>query len=182
MDYSRQTDEQIALYTRTENQEAYQEIINRYQEKLLRYVGSLTKDKMAGADIVQSTFIKAFVNLNNFDTKKKFSAWIYRIAHNETMGFFSKHKKEIPMLESIDFKSKDDIEETLSIKETKQKVNQCLAQMPPKYSEPLFLFFIEEKSYEEISDIMRLPVGTVGTRINRAKILMKKICQKQKTK
>jgi RNA polymerase sigma-70 factor (ECF subfamily) len=50
--------------------------------------------------------------------------------------------------------------------------------MPLIYREPLSLFFIEEKSYEEISDILRIPTGTVGTRINRAKLILKKICQK----
>ena len=52
--------------------------------------------------------------------------------------------------------------------------------MPVIYREPLSLYFLEEKPYEEISDILRIPVGTVGTRINRAKVLMKKICQKTK--
>ena len=50
--------------------------------------------------------------------------------------------------------------------------------MPVIYKEPLSLFYLEEKSYEEISDILRIPMGTVGTRVNRGKILMKKLCQK----
>ena len=55
---------------------------------------------------------------------------------------------------------------------------KCLNDMPIKYSEPLMLHFIEDSSYEDISDILRLPMGTVATRINRAKALMRKICQK----
>jgi len=50
--------------------------------------------------------------------------------------------------------------------------------MPIIYKEPLSLFYLEEKSYEEISDILRIPIGTVGTRVNRAKVIMKKLCQK----
>ncbi|MDD5681358.1 MAG: sigma factor-like helix-turn-helix DNA-binding protein, partial [Candidatus Omnitrophica bacterium] len=56
--------------------------------------------------------------------------------------------------------------------------HKCLNKMSIIYKEPLSLYYLEEKSYEEISDILRIPIGTVGTRINRAKGLMKKICQK----
>jgi RNA polymerase sigma-70 factor (ECF subfamily) len=126
---------------------------------------------------VQNTFIKAFINLNSFNTKKKFSTWIYRITHNEAINEVLKHKNEIPILEDMDFESNENIELDFSRNETKEKIRNCLAKIPLIYSEPLSLFFLEEKSYEEISDILRLAIGTVGTRINRAKILMKKICQ-----
>jgi RNA polymerase sigma-70 factor (ECF subfamily) len=57
-------------------------------------------------------------------------------------------------------------------------VGQCLADMPLLYSEPLSLYFIEEKSYQEISDILKIPMGTVAVRINRGKQIMKKLCKK----
>jgi len=59
-------------------------------------------------------------------------------------------------------------------------VHNCLEQIPIIYSESLALFFLDEKSYEEISDILRIPMGTVAVRINRAKIYMKKICETKK--
>lgn len=172
------TDEQVADYVRTKDPEAYHEIMTRYQNKLIRYANYLTHDKMEAADIVQNSFIKAFVNLKGFDAKKKFSSWIYRIVHNEAMNTLVKRKKEIMIPEGMDFKAEEKTEIDFAKKEVRVIVHSCLSQMPSLYAEPLSLFFLEEKSYKEISDILWLPIGTVGTRINRAKFLMKKICQK----
>jgi len=138
----------------------------------------LIKNEERAADIVQESFIKAFINLNSFNIKKKFSSWIYRIVHNQAINLAKKYQKETPLLENWDFKSNDDIEKDFEEKETKEKVEKCLKEIPLLYSEPLSLHYIDEKSYEEISDILRIPMGTVATRINRAKKLMKNICQK----
>ncbi|MBL7053649.1 sigma-70 family RNA polymerase sigma factor [Patescibacteria group bacterium] len=173
------TDEQIIEYVRTKDEEAYSQIINRYQNKLIRYSNYLINDNDDAADIVQNSFIKAFINLNNFNIKKKFSSWIYRIVHNEAINAIKKNKYELPITDKMDFKSEEDIEMEFTKKEIQAMIHNCLSQIPLLYSEPLTLFFIEEKSYSEISDILRVPVNTVGTRIKRAKILMKKICQKK---
>lgn len=180
MDLKKLTDEQLAEHVRATDKEAFLEIVLRYQEKLLRYARRLTRDEARSADIAQETFTKAFINLNSFDAKLKFSSWIYRIAHNEAINSILKYKKEVPLPEGVDFKSEENIEDDFFKKEVKERAENCLSRMPVKYSEPLVLFFLEEKTYEEISDILRLPIGTVGTHLNRAKILMKKICQKIK--
>ena len=179
-DLKTMTDEQVAEYVRSKDQEAYLEIVLRYQNKLLRYANYLTHDEMKAADIVQDSFIKAFINLNGFNTKMKFSSWIYRIVHNEAINHLTKHKKETLIEENEDFESDENLENNLITKEIQENVKRCLNQLSVLYSEPLSLFYLEDKSYEEISDILRLPIGTVGTRINRAKILMKKICQTMK--
>ncbi len=172
------TDEQAVEYIRTKDREGYREIVARYQDKLMRYANYLVYyNNMEAADIVQNSFIKAFINLNSFDTRKKFSSWIYRIVHNEAMNAVARHRNELPILEGVDFEDGGSIIDNLSKEEVRARVNKCLSLLPPLYREPLVLFFIEEKSYEEISDILRLPTGTVGTRISRAKTLMEKICQ-----
>ena len=179
-DLKKLTDEQIVKIVRTKDKEVYLEIVLRYQEKLLRYALYLVQDKAKAADAVQESFIKAFINLNSFNTKMKFSSWIYRIVHNQVMNVVSKYKKELPLFENVDLNSGKNPEIDLTKKEIRDRVNKCIGQIPIKYSEPLSLFYLEEKSYGEISDILRLPIGTVGTRINRAKVFMKKICQKIK--
>ena len=177
-DLEKLTDEQVVEHVRTKDRESYLEIVLRYQDKLMRYANYLARDHMKAADIVQNSFIKAFVNLNSFNAKKKFSAWIYRIVHNEAMNELRKHQKEVPMFQEADFQSDEKIEDDLTRKEIQTMVRKCLAEIPVLYSEPLSLFYLEEKSYNEISDILRLPIGTVGTRINRAKTLMRKICRR----
>lgn len=176
-DSKKLSDEEIVEKVRTGERDLYAVIIERYQNKLLRYVMYLLKDEHKAVDVVQETFIKAFINLHSFNVRLKFSSWIYRITHNEAMNAISKYKHEIPMPEDVDFESEENIEDAIQKEEIKEMANKCLAKIPVLYAEPLALFFIEERSYEEISDILRIPIGTVGTRINRAKALMKKICQ-----
>lgn len=172
------SDEEIVEKVRSNDQELYALIVERYQNKLFRYANNLIKEEHKSADVVQESLVKAFVNLNSFDTEKKFSSWIYRIVHNEAMNALKKNQKEISIPDDMDFQSDEDIEDDFIQKEVVAKVEKCLGEMPVLYSEPLILRFIEEKSYEEISDILRIPMGTVATRISRAKILMKHICQK----
>lgn len=176
--YEKFTDEEIIRKIRSENRELYAIIIKRYQNKLLRYSKNLIKNEFKAIDIVQDSFIKAFINLKGFDLKKKFSSWIYRIVHNETLNAIKKDQKEINLPEDFDVSNDENIQDNFEQKEIVSKVEKCLEKIPILYSEPLSLFYIEEKSYEEISDILRIPMGTVATRINRAKKLMKNICQK----
>jgi RNA polymerase sigma-70 factor, ECF subfamily len=176
----RLSDEKVATLVRIGDAECFAELMSRYQEKLLRYAGNLLKDQEKAQDVVQESFIKAYINLNGFNVNKKFSSWIYRIVHNEAMNLIIKNKKQVPLNEDIEFDSGINIEEELIRKEMIQHTHSCLEKMPSMYAEPLALFYLEDKKYEEISYILRLPVGTVGTRINRAKKYMKSICQKIK--
>ncbi len=175
------SDEELVEYVRKQDKEAYAEVIKRYKDRLLRYALYLSGDEDKAEDVVQESFVKAYINLNGFDTKKKFSSWIYRIVHNEAMNILNENKRQLPLDNSIDFDSGVDLEDQLIRKELKNKARDCLKRLPVIYKEPLLLYFLEEKSYEEISDVLRMPVGTVGTRINRAKLLMKKICQETKS-
>ena len=96
------------------------------------------------------------------------------------MNLVKKQKKQVSLYEEKDFDSGVDIEDDFIKKELENHTHNCLDKMPVIYKEPLSLYYLEEKSYEEISDILRIPIGTVGTRINRSKALMKKICQTKK--
>ena len=172
------SDETLVGIVRTKNKERFAEIVERYQSKLLRYATQLVHDEQKASDVVQDAFVKAYVNLNGFDVRKKFSSWIYRIVHNEAMNMIKKYHKETPLIAEMDIRSDEDIEHDYTKKELIEHAKSCLGDMPVLYSEPLALYYIDEKSYEEISDILRIPMGTVATRIGRAKKLMKILCQK----
>ena len=173
------SDEELAEIVRTKDNHAYGELIHRYEKKLLRYAAYLINDEDLAADAVQEGFIKAFINLNSFNSKLKFSSWLYRIVHNQAMNIVSKSKSNISTDEVLEMDSGINLEDELIKKEIKNNLHDCLNKMDLLYKIPLTLYFLEEKSYEEISDILRIPTGTVGTRINRAKIMVKKICQKK---
>ncbi len=174
------SDEELVVKVRKEDQELYAEIVNRYQDKLMRYAAYLINDKEKATDVVQESFIKAYRNLNGFNINKKFSSWIYRIVHNQAINEAKKYHKESPIEKDMDWSSNVNLEEEFDKKQIQEMARKCLNTMPIKYSEPLELYFIEDYSYEDISDILRLPMGTVATRINRAKALMKKLCQTKK--
>ncbi|MFA6446092.1 MAG: RNA polymerase sigma factor [Candidatus Paceibacterota bacterium] len=172
------TDEEIVEKVRTNDHDLYAVIIERYKNKLLRYTINLIHDEDRASHIVQDSLVKAYINLNGFNGKKKFSSWIYRIVHNESMNEIKKYHKEVPILDDFDFESEEDITKDFEQKEMVIYVEKCMRAIPLIYSEPLSLYYLDEKSYEEISDIMRVPMGTVAIRISRAKKLMKHICQK----
>lgn len=176
-DTKTKTDEEIVEIVRKNNKELYADIIKRYQDKLMRYAEYLIGDHDKASDAVQESFIKAYVNLNGFDLKKKFSSWIYRIVHNESMNLIDKHKKNIKLDPDIDFDSGVNTEDLYIKEELTSHAQNCLKQMGLIYREPLSLYYLEDKSYEEIGDILRLPMGTVAVRINRAKVILRKICQ-----
>lgn len=175
-------DEEVVELVRYRDQELYTEVVRRYQDKLLRYAKVLVHNHAVAEDAVQEAFIKAFINLHGFNTKKKFSSWIYRIVHNEAVNRIKKEAKTVSIEDNkrvIDsMQSSEDSPETkLEKKETAQLLVRCVGDMPVLYRSVLTLFYLEEKSYEEISDILRIPVGTVGTRITRGKNMMKLLCE-----
>lgn len=175
------SDEKLVDLVRSKDQELYTHIVNRYQEKLLRYTNYLVSDHQASQDIVQTTFIKAFQNLQGFNIKKKFSSWIYRIAHNESINAIKKNKKLVNLEPGHwqQISSDQNIEEDFDKNQLKQMIKKSVEKLSMKYKAPLSLFFLEDRSYEEISDILKLPTGTVGTRINRGKKLLKKIVSQE---
>ncbi|MFA6094674.1 MAG: RNA polymerase sigma factor [Candidatus Paceibacterota bacterium] len=175
---SKLTDEEIVERVRSSDRDLYAVILERYMNKLLRYASNLVHDDDKASHIVQDAFVKSYINLNGFDSKKKFSSWIYRIVHNEAMNVIKKFEKEVPILEDVDFEDEEDIVKSFEQKETAVRIERCLSFLPLIYSESLGLFYLEEKSYQEISDILRVPMGTVAVRISRAKKLMKNICKK----
>ena len=88
------SDEDLALYVCSKDRNAFSEIVVRYQNKLVRYVRSFAHDDAVIVDVVQETLVSAYVHLNSFNSKLKFSSWIYRIAHNIAVNYFSRNKNQ----------------------------------------------------------------------------------------
>lgn len=174
---SKQTDTSLAISLQSGDMTALELLIDRYQEPLLRYVrylGATHQDD----DIVQDTFIKVYQNIQSFDIKQKWSSWLYRIAHNAAVSALRAHHFTLPWEEYLDTIIKTDSIDNIDLDIQKNQVKKCLASLPLHYREPLALYYLEDKSYAEIMDILRLPMGTVSARINRAKKQMRTICQK----
>ena len=152
-------------------------LYERYESRLLRYIQNLTRLPVSEAeDILQEAFIKIWKNLHGFDQSLKFSSWIYRIVHNQAVSYLRKKKsygkdRQVKLEEAYSVSS-DEPCVCLQIDDVTDKdglLQAVLGQLPLPYQEILILKFLEGMSYSEISDVLKLPEGTVGTRINRAK-------------
>lgn len=171
------SDQSLAIQLKTGDTKALSILIDRYQKPLLRYVrylGATYQDD----DIVQDTFIKAYQNINSFDESKKWSSWLYRIAHNTAVSALRSHHFHLPWEEYLDTFVRAEPVDNLDQDFKKDQVTKCLSELPLHYAEPLALYYLENKTYIEIMDILRLPMGTVSARINRAKKQMRTLCQK----
>jgi len=176
------TDQEIIKRTLTDRN-AYSLIVERYEASLARYIRRLgCSDKDAIKDLLQEIFIKTYLNLNDYDSSLQFSSWIYRIAHNETVSFFRKNStrprvaisdEELAMFEQV----KDEVDIRLIVEQAHDTriLHDALARLENKYRDVLILRFLEEKSYEEISDILKIPMGTVATLVSRGKAKLKEL-------
>ena len=176
------TTDQAVVAMALKDKSFFSEIVTRYEEKLSRYIERLgVRNAEDRQDVLQEIFIKVYRNLNGFDTSLKFSSWIYRIAHNEAISWFRKRNVRPEghlVAESEDMlyliAAKEDGAEVLFDKRINAAVlNQALSAISAKYRDPLILRFFEHKEYEEISDILKIPIGSVGTLIHRGKQQLK---------
>lgn len=169
------------------HKEAFALLVHRYQERLARYLrrlGVLRREDTE--DILQNVFLKTYRNLNEFDRRLKFSSWIYRITHNQVI---SQHRRLKARPEGYSVNIEDaaarnlaadiDIMAGADAHILQAKVNQILSQLDDKYREILVLKFLEEKNYQEISDIIKKPLGTVASMMNKAKQKFKQESVKQ---
>jgi RNA polymerase sigma-70 factor, ECF subfamily len=171
------SDEEIVKNTLVDPNQ-YGLLMERYEQKLKRYIirlGIRIPDDQL--DVLQEIFIKAYRNLNGFDTSLSFSSWIYRIAHNEAISFYRKKnvRPEGHLVgdgeEILEFLASG--QEGPEVKFDKainaEEVVRALALIDEKYREPIILRFFEHKEYDEISDILEIPIGSVGTLLHRGK-------------
>ena len=159
-----------------ENREIFGCLIERYEAKIRRYV----KRVMPGLgddvdDVLQNIFLNVYVNVRGFDTTLSFSSWLYRIAHNEAVTWLRKKQTRPRTVELGDddlHTFRESMEESFMQQSqvvTNDEVSRALAAMPEKYRTVLVLRYLEGKSYQDISDILTIPDGTVATLIHRAK-------------
>lgn len=178
-DFKVNDEELVALICKGEKN-LFGELIDRYEAKLTRYVMRFTQQKDDVTDIIQTVFIKAYTNLQSFDTTRSFNSWVYRIAHNESVTHLKKRGGE--KVSFIDFDTflphpfaAETADERAITRETKELLDTSLKEISPKYREVLVLYYYEEFSYQEIADILHIPTATVGVRIKRGKEALQKV-------
>ena len=177
---NRETEDLKLVKESLSDPDAYTNLVKKYEKQVIGYIIRISGVIYEEAeDIAQEIFLKAYTNLNNFDQTKKFSSWLFSIAHNETISHWRKNKKKLDVINieedqlEILLSENFDIGEKIDNKILRVKIKKGLAKIDIKYREVIELKYLNDYSYEEISDIIKKPVNTVGTLLNRAKKKLK---------
>ena len=156
--------------------EAFDELVRRYQAKLLRYIRRLMLlNGQEAEDLLQDVFLSAYVNIGDFDPELKFSTWIYRIAHNRVISEFRKVSVrptasfEVEQEAVLRIASDTNLPADLDRKILQKRIRDAMRTLPLKYREVLELYYFEGLAVQEISDVLRKPVGTIGTLMRRGR-------------
>jgi RNA polymerase sigma-70 factor (ECF subfamily) len=161
---------------------AFGELVERYQNRLLNFVYRTTGDRERAEDLVQETFIRVYRHLHRFDQSKKFSTWIYTIASNLAKNELRNRSRNPLVLFQTLLKNREADARPLEWEDNtyrpddlfrkrhlKSQVDAAVEQLPEHHRTVFILREMEGKTYEEISEITRTNLGTVKSRLNRAR-------------
>lgn len=168
------TDEELAMAVQAGQPDMFGPLVERYEQKLLRYGRKFLRQPEDIQDIVQDVFVSAYQNIQSFDAGQKFSPWIYRIAHNAFVNALRKNSRN-PLV-YVDFDTflahpayDDPAAREREQQEIKAMIEKSLEELDYKYREVLILYYLEDMSYKDIAEVLQVPAGTVGVRLRRAK-------------
>ena len=171
------TDEEIAALVQKGDIQAFSILVQRYEAKMLRYARKFINGSGEEEDAVQEVFLKAYENIQSFDITRKFSTWLYRIAHNQFVNVLKKRHR-LPLFFDLDTffpHIGKDINEEIDRKDMRKALDKCLKELDFKYREIITLYYFEELNYKEIAEVLHIPVSTVGVRLKRARKILKGI-------
>ncbi|MBN1999006.1 sigma-70 family RNA polymerase sigma factor [candidate division KSB1 bacterium] len=161
------------------NARAFERLVQKYQQHVYRTIIRMVKDHGTADDLIQQTFIKVYTNLDKFDTAYPFFPWIRRIAVNETLNLLkSKSEQRKKSIESLDDKhipvqAWDNPLRNMEKKEFIRQLERAVNDLPLEQKTVFILRTQEEMSYQEIADDLDISVGTVMSRLNRARCKLK---------
>jgi RNA polymerase sigma factor (sigma-70 family) len=182
---SRSEDSRIIADALAGDDRAYHRLMDKYHDAIFNFICRMVRDREQVEDLTQEAFIKAFASLKSFNEEYAFSTWLYKIATNNSIDYIRKKKLQMfsidKPIESKDsdftFELPDDSYEAdreLISDQRAVMLNEAIDQLPEKYRLVIRLRHVEERSYEEIAKMLKLPIGTVKAHIFRARELLYK--------
>ena len=167
------------------NQKAFTILVNKHRESVYHVIFKIVKDREEARDLVQDTFIKVFNSLSSYRPEFRFTTWLYKIAANCSIDYLRRRKIQALSLdekiqtkygelsfEVADWSYNPEIE--LSAKQKGFSIDQAIKSLPKKYRDVIVYRHQNDKSYQEIAEILKVPIGTVKARIFRGRELLKK--------
>ena len=164
--------------------EEFRVLVGEYKDRIFAMVMRQTGNRTLAEEITQESFVKAYINLKKFRFDSQFGTWLTRIALNETNNYFaSKRFKETKNSESYSNEihekqlghSEDEDQRAELEKRERSLVEfrKALATLKPKFRDVITLCSLEGRSYEEAASVLSIPIGTVRSRLNKARLLLK---------
>jgi len=153
---------------------AFNELVDRYKDRLMNVIGRMLSSVEEAEDIVQETFVRVYQHRQSFNFQHCFSTWIYTIALNLARNELRKRKK-FKFFDITDMKGNESefaVEMKLPSK-LPEVLNKAIKDLPEKYRTAFILRDIEEMPYEEVAKILSVPLGTVKSRVNRARMMLR---------
>lgn len=185
------TDEELVEKVKKGDADVYEKIIQKYQSKVFGLIYNMTKNQNEIEDLAQEVFIKIYKNLGKFKGDSSLYTWIYKITVNLCLDEMKKRKNVIYLDEKIEvddgevngeLPSEDKSQEELyEEKELQEKLHNCINKLPEKQRVMIVLRDIKGFSYEEISKITDVKLGTVKSQINRARLKLKELLDEEGT-
>lgn len=191
LNYTELTDQEVIARALEGREAAYRELIGRYERLVFSLIYRLVRDRERAEDLAQDTFIKVLNHLERYDPTYKFSSWIFKIAHNTALDHLrrknpvtlsldgSPHARTAAEVEATTLtpaSGDENPEEYTASKELGAEIERAIGLLRPEYRTAIVLCHVEGRPYEEIAQIMDVPLGTVKTFIHRArKELMKEL-------
>jgi RNA polymerase sigma-70 factor, ECF subfamily len=178
------TDQQIVALARAGEEAAYRELVRRYERPLFSLLYRMVRDRELAEDLAQETFVKALNAIESYRPEFKFSSWIFKIANNAAIDHLrrreldtlslegSPHAETPEAIEATALQIGDRQESPLDEVEARElggEIEAAIAKLRPEYRSCILLRHVEGRAYEEIAEILGLPLGTVKTYIHRAR-------------
>jgi RNA polymerase sigma-70 factor (ECF subfamily) len=172
-------DHLLVLRCRTGDKEAFNVLVLRHKDRLHMLARRLLKDRGEAEDLVQDTFLRAYLRIEEFGGESKFSTWLHRICYNLCLNRLERKRKEAGS--ESDMETVPDLTtgsvEYLLCKEQQRLMQWALSHVKPEFREVLLLHNTDHLSYDEIAELLELPVGTVRSRLHRGREELKKLLQ-----
>ncbi|MBI5473900.1 MAG: sigma-70 family RNA polymerase sigma factor [Ignavibacteriae bacterium] len=164
---------------------AYKKLMKKYHDAIYNFIYRMVHDKHQVEDLTQEAFIKAFASLASFNEEFAFSTWLYKIATNNSIDYIRKRKLQTYSIDKpIEAKDSDyafelpddtyEADKEMISDQRARMLNEAIGKLPEKYRKVIRLRHVDEKSYEEIAQSLKLPIGTVKAHIFRAREMLYK--------
>ncbi len=177
------SDDALITAAQRGDQAAFAEIVRRYQRAVYRVAYALTRNATDADDLAQETFVRAWGAIGRFEVGQPMYPWLARIATNQAFSLFRSRKRKPetplePLLEAgLQWGVEDDPAEHTARSEHDARLRECFAALAPEHQAVLALRVLQDLSYEQIAQALNVPIGTVMSRLSRARAELKRRMQ-----